>query len=94
MACHAGGSEQSTSPGWAGGVGRGKAGMGGPAGMDIRSSLRLHNPWSLVKQIPGALGLATPSPAPPGPAAGSYAEEDPCLAQGPASSGKQHHIST
>ena len=62
--------------------------------MDIRSPLRLHNPWSLVKQIPGALGLATPSPVPPGPAAGSYAEEDPCLAQGPASSGKQHHIST
>ena len=77
-----------------GGLGRGKAGMGGPAGTDIRSPLRWHNPWGLVKQIPGALGLASRSPAPPGPAGGSYAEEDPRLAQGPASLGKQHHIST
>lgn len=80
--------------GWRGGAGQGKAGMGGTAGMDIRSPLCLHNPWGLIKQIPGALGLATLSPAPPGPVGGSYAEEDPCLAQGPASSGKQHHIST
>lgn len=59
---------------------------------DPRTDAR--SPWGLVNRIPGALGLATTSSAPPGPARGSYAEEDPGLAQGPASSGKQHHIST